>query len=551
MKAMKGLTMNKVLGSIRRKAGGMSICPHTSAWSISAPIPAFYPSGRHHGEADDIATSPSPIGALSTHRTKGHGLINRVGSSSTPLASAMNPAENPEITAHNSVKAFCESGGNAKTDEVLFLPPIVDAAESSPAAAAECARVIRKFLSKDYSSKPSWQYNAIMLVRILTDNPGETFTRNLDDKFVDTIRALLKNVKDRSVWQILMETLDDFENTKVHDQNLSPLILMWRKEKEAALNKHGAPRPPIPPFPPRPDMHMMMGPPQLNRHSQSYFSKSHTNNRLPDAVELASRLEEARTSASLLEQVVMNTPASEMLQNELIKEFADRCLSASRSLQGYMVSENPAPDNDTMESLIDTNEQLQTALNQHQRAVLKARKQLGLGTGHQEEESPAIPSDHSDDGRQGLIGAAHAEAMAGGGGGGGGGKGKQAELYKPTASNNYAATSSSQRSSKDEGTEDPFADPNPADASKTATNSGSTFRHRQHPHEPFHPGFDGPHQSQSARLSNGHGTGNPGIYDGPGKLQTPHDSRVTALGDDDEDDIYEASPKGKGPLEKE
>lgn len=78
-----------------------------------------------------------------------------------------------------------------------------------------------------------------MLVRILTDNPGETFTRNLDDKFVDTIRALLKNVKDLSVWQILMETLDDFEYAKAHDQNLAPLVLMWQKEKEAAIKKHG------------------------------------------------------------------------------------------------------------------------------------------------------------------------------------------------------------------------------------------------------------------------------------------------------------------------
>lgn len=78
-----------------------------------------------------------------------------------------------------------------------------------------------------------------MLVRILTDNPGETFTRNLDERFVDTIRALLKNVKDRSVWQLLMETLDDFEYTRMNDQNLAPLVLMWKKEKEAAIKKHG------------------------------------------------------------------------------------------------------------------------------------------------------------------------------------------------------------------------------------------------------------------------------------------------------------------------
>ncbi|KAL3956607.1 hypothetical protein ACCO45_009453 [Purpureocillium lilacinum] len=273
---MKGLSMNKMLGSIRKKTGGG-------------------------------------------------------GSSEMPPASAATPAENPEVTAHNSVKAFCESGGNAQSDEVLFLPPIVDAAESSPAAAAECARIIRKYMGKEYSSRPSWQYNAIMLVRILTDNPGQTFTRNLDDKFVDTTKALLKNARDRSVRQILMETLDDFEHTKMYDEGLAPLIQMWKKEKDKALKEHGG--------------------------------RAHSNNRLPDPIELASRLEEARTSAKLLEQVVMNTPSTEMLQNELIREFANRCLSASRSIQGYMTSENPGPDNDTMESLIDTNEQLQTALN--------------------------------------------------------------------------------------------------------------------------------------------------------------------------------------------
>lgn len=122
-----------------------------------------------------------------------------------------------------------------------------------------------------------------------------------------------------------------------------------------------------------------MAAPPVNPHSQNYFARNHQNKRLPDPVELASRLEEARTSAKLLEQVVMNTPSNEMLNNELIKEFADRCLSASKSIQGYMQADNPTPDNETMESLIDTNEQLQTALNQHQRAMLSARKALGVG----------------------------------------------------------------------------------------------------------------------------------------------------------------------------
>lgn len=137
-------------------------------------------------------------------------------------------------------KAFCESGGNVQGDEILFLPPIVDAAESSPAAATECARVIRKFLEKSYSSRPSWQYNALMLVRILTDNPGETFTRNLaDPEFVETCRKLLKHAKDSRVRQMLMETLDDYEHTKQYDPNLQPLVQMWKVQKEEAIKKNG------------------------------------------------------------------------------------------------------------------------------------------------------------------------------------------------------------------------------------------------------------------------------------------------------------------------
>lgn len=122
-----------------------------------------------------------------------------------------------------------------------------------------------------------------------------------------------------------------------------------------------------------------MNAPPFDPHSQNYFSRNHHSRRLPNPQELASRIEEARTSAKLLSQVVQSTPASELLQNELIREFADRCQSASRSIEAYMIAENPSPDNDTMETLIETNEQLSKAMMQHQRAVLNARKVLGLG----------------------------------------------------------------------------------------------------------------------------------------------------------------------------
>lgn len=125
-------------------------------------------------------------------------------------------------------------------DEVTYLPIIVEAAESSPAAAAECARQIRKLLHRDFVTKPSWQYNAIMLMRILADNPGQTFTRHLaDKKFIDAAKELLRTGRDASVHLMLMETLGTFETTREYDVGLAPLMEMWRKEKGKAVKDYG------------------------------------------------------------------------------------------------------------------------------------------------------------------------------------------------------------------------------------------------------------------------------------------------------------------------
>lgn len=78
-----------------------------------------------------------------------------------------------------------------------------------------------------------------MLIRILADNPGQTFTRNLDQKFVDTTKELLRSVRDPSVRQMMMETLDSFENTKAYDEGLTLLIEMWKKEKDKAQRQYG------------------------------------------------------------------------------------------------------------------------------------------------------------------------------------------------------------------------------------------------------------------------------------------------------------------------
>jgi hypothetical protein len=278
-------------------------------------------------------------------------------------------------------------------EEVLYLPTIVESCESSPSAAKEAAYAIRKFLSKDNFNKPYVQYNGIMLIRILADNPGKTFTRNIDTKFVQTIKELLRVGRDPSVKQILMETLDTFQKDKVDDEGLAQLLEMWKKEHERMVKIHVCLGPAEPglsanssqgPAGPR-----VMNAPPFDPDAQNYFSRNHHSRRLPPPHELSSRIEEARTSAGLLSQVVQSTPPSEVLTNELVREFADRCQSASRSIQAYMIAENPGPDNDTMETLIETNEALSKAMNQHQRAVLHARKLLGLGNGEIGDTPPA------------------------------------------------------------------------------------------------------------------------------------------------------------------
>ena len=77
-----------------------------------------------------------------------------------------------------------------------------------------------------------------MLVRILADNPGKSFTRNIDQKFVSTVKELLREGKDMSVQQILRETLDSFETNKANDETLAGLRDMWVREK-AKIAKRG------------------------------------------------------------------------------------------------------------------------------------------------------------------------------------------------------------------------------------------------------------------------------------------------------------------------
>lgn len=268
---------------------------------------------------------------------------------------------------------------------------IVEAAESSPAAASAAAQQIKRFLSRDYATKPAVQYNAIMLVRILSDNPGPTFTRCFDQSFVKTVKELLRGCKDHGTQQILREALDSMEVNKAYDEGVQGLIAMWRKEK-GSMGRLNQPR-------------MSRGPGgyQGGQGHPQNNERITQRNQLPPAHELASRIEEARNTAKILLQLIQQSPPEELVGNELVREFSERCQSAQKSMQVYINCDSPPPDDDTMLTLIETNEQLSLASSRYQRAVLTARRQLGT----------AAPGDRSPEAMNDGYGAFSSPPAAG------------------------------------------------------------------------------------------------------------------------------------------
>ncbi|KAB8237265.1 VHS and GAT domain-containing protein [Aspergillus alliaceus] len=252
--------------------------------------------------------------------------------------------------------------------EFVHLPAIVESAESSPNAAREAAHRIRKLLSDPSSTPANVQYNAIMLIRILVDNPGHTFTRNIDAKFVATVKDLLRQARDPSVQGFLRQTLDSLEMQRGWDEDLAPLLQMWAREKSKLrrTNSGSTWRSHV----------SSPASPQQQQPRADYFSSRQTTG-LPPPDELAARITEAKTSAKLLVQFVQSTPPAEILENELIKEFSERCRSASRTIQHYIHATNPPPDEDTLLTLIEVNDELSMSLSKHQHALLHARRALG------------------------------------------------------------------------------------------------------------------------------------------------------------------------------
>ncbi|KAJ5987572.1 hypothetical protein N7451_011937 [Penicillium sp. IBT 35674x] len=284
--------------------------------------------------------------------------------------------DSPEAALLHELKTFCESNSNPQDshgNEFVHLPRIVELAESSPAAAKEAAYRIRKYLKVPTRVSNHIQYNAIMVMRILADNPGHTFTRNFDTKFVTTIKELLRYGRDWHVQHYLRQYLNTLESTRLGDEDLQELLQMWAKEKTKGERSFADRFPQANPANPGYNARMApIPPPHPSAHMQAPSAAVY-----PEPGELAARVEEARNSAKLLTQFVQTTPAAEIDQNELIKEFIDRCRTSSRLIQSYIHANNPPPDEDTLLTLIECNDEISVALSHQQRAMLKARKARG------------------------------------------------------------------------------------------------------------------------------------------------------------------------------
>ena len=119
----------------------------------------------------------------------------------------------------------------------------MDIAESTHASAALAATVIRKNLDLKHASRPYVQYNSVVLMCILAQNPGASFTRHLaDPKFCAAAKERLRHGRDPSDHQMLYETLDHFaaDPTRVADGHLAPLRDLWLREKHPSPSRRAS-----------------------------------------------------------------------------------------------------------------------------------------------------------------------------------------------------------------------------------------------------------------------------------------------------------------------
>ena len=331
-----------------------------------------------------------------------------VGGAESPAASMAGEGvanETPEAAAARLVRAFCMSDVNDAGAEVALLPSIVEAAESSPQAATECARYIRKFMHRDYWARPNFVYNAIMLMRILVENPGMTFTRNMDKKFVDAVRDVLRGCEHAHVVHFLVEALQELEAKSAADEGIGRMVEMWRKEKAKSKSAYGpAPSQQAQPARsgfwqrPQPAWHQQPQQMPVPMQQQSAPPTTRTERRhgssatLPKPRELRKRLDEAKTTAGVLADIVNTTTSSGLLKHDLADDLVSRCRRAAGQVLEYLDTKDPFPDNQEMAALLSTHEVLQQTLRHYYGAVLEARKAVNVGETRRAEDG-SIPAE--------------------------------------------------------------------------------------------------------------------------------------------------------------
>ncbi|KKK18047.1 hypothetical protein ARAM_000745 [Aspergillus rambellii] len=318
-------------------------------------------------------------------------ILSTINKRSTPSLddSSKYAQDSPEGIVMREVTAFCKEARNRVRPSAHHRRK----RRIKPQCRAGGAHLIRKLLSSPNATAARIQYNAIMLARILIDNPGHTFSRNLDAKFVGTVKDLLRQGTDMGVQRFLRETLDALEIQRSWDEDLALLLQMWKKEKSKMEKVHSSQNSR------KPNSRKPWSAPQQQQqqHPQlSNFGDAERPDSLPAPDELAVRVAEAKTSAKLLIQFVQSTPPAELLSHDLIQEFSGRCRRATRAMQSYINATDPIPDEDTLLTLIETNDELSVALSKHQRAMLQARKLLGQQeSAQQSDASSPNPSSQS------------------------------------------------------------------------------------------------------------------------------------------------------------
>ncbi|KKY20868.1 putative gat domain-containing protein [Phaeomoniella chlamydospora] len=297
--------------------------------------------------------------------------VRRNGSKHEPTAVSAPPSSSGgslESSMKDTILAFTESGnpnrqrGANDKDEAVYLTEIVDLAEASPGAARKAVYTIKEVLDKKSKSKPYARYNAIMLIEILGKNPGKSFTDNLGDKeFVETAKYVLQYERDVSVAESLRRSLEWLESTGGNDEKLKPLLEMWKGEK----GKMQASR--------------MSGYPNqaFGGYNQYGPPRPQNSGSLPPAPELAARIHEAISTASLLQQMVKGTPLNELEMEPTIQQLAESVQAAVKSLMRYIDSRTPYPDNETLDTMLKAYEKCSFVMLQHWQAVLEARNRFG------------------------------------------------------------------------------------------------------------------------------------------------------------------------------